>query len=175
MGGDGSGGVGEVAGGGAADGLKAQFAGAGQGDGNDPVLEGQSRHVDAVVLDVEALQAQTLGEVVCLQQGGEAGADINWIAFDRQKIAVAPDGGGAGFDRGAADAVLDRLVVVDHLEGTEADVLADVAGTGVVGLAAFLAAQPCEGGTNAGARKGCRQVQTLNVELKLAAPIHRSD
>ena len=167
MGGDGCGGVGQVAGGGAAHRGEAQLAGAGEGHGHHPVLEGQRRHVDAVVLDVEIFDAKALGQVVGLEQGGEPGAHINGVAFDRQEIAVAPDRGGTGFDGGPAHPVPDRLVVVHDLERAEADVFADVTGASFIGMAAFLAAQAREGG----ARESGRHDHALEIERKLAAPL----
>ena len=150
VGGDGGGGVGQVAGGGATHRGEAQLPGAGEGHTHHPVLKRKRRHVDAVVLDVEALEAEPLGQVAGLEQRRKARAYINGIAFNRQEFSVAPDGCGARLDRGPAHPIFDRLVVVDNFERSEADVFADVASARFVGMAAFFAAQSCEGGAGEG-------------------------
>ena len=157
MGGDGGGGVGQIAGGGAAHRGETQFAGAGERHRHHPVLEGERRHVDAVVLDVKLFESQALGQPVGAQQRREAGADINRIPFNRQELAVTPDRNRAGFDRGAADPGADRLIVVNDFQWAEADVFADVPGCGFIALAAFLAAQAREGGAGQGGSHGSNQ------------------
>ena len=157
MGGDGGGGIGQVAGGSAAHGGEAEFAGAGEGHGHHPVLEGERRHVHTVVLDVELLEAKAAGQPIGPQQGREAGAHIDRVPFDGEEFSVAPDGGGAGLDRGAAHPAADGVVVVDDLQGAETDVLTDVAGPGLIGMAAFLAAEPDEGGAGEGRGHGHTQ------------------
>ena len=145
MGRDGGGGVGQVAGAGTADGGEAQLTGTGEGNTHDPVLEGQGGHVDAVVLDVELFETQTACQTIGLQQRREACTDIDGITFDGQEVAVAPDRSGTGLDRSATGARTDGVVVVGDLKGTEADVFADVAGFGLVGVTTFPAPQAREG------------------------------
>ena len=156
MGGDGSGGIGQVAGGGAAHGGEAELPGPGEGHRHHAILKGERRHVDAVVLDVEVVEAQPFGQIAGLEQGGESCAHIDGISLDGQKIAVAPNRGGASLDRGPAHLVADRLVVVDDFEGAKAHVFAHVTGSGPVGVPAFLAAQTRKGG----AGEGCCHDQT---------------
>ena len=75
-GGGGADGAGQVAGGGAGEGGEAEGAGGLDGDGDDAVLEGV-RRVAGVVLDVQAAgDAQLAGEVVGLDELGEAGVDV---------------------------------------------------------------------------------------------------
>jgi hypothetical protein len=104
----------------------------------------------AMFLDVEGGEAKAPGQAIGLEQGGEAGADVDGVAFDGQELLVSPDGGGAGLDGGATDAAADGVVVVDHLKRAEADVFADVARSSLVGMTAFLAAQAREGGAGEG-------------------------
>src|SRR3970282_437826 len=68
--------VGEVTGAGAGELFVSKFAGAGACDGDDAVLE-RPRGVDGVVLDVEVGQAERLAEVFRVDEGGEAGADVD--------------------------------------------------------------------------------------------------
>ena len=150
VGGDCCGGVGQVASGGATHRGEAQLPGAGEGHTHHPVFKRERRHVDAVVLDVEALEAESLGQVAGFEQWRKARAYINGIAFNRQEFAVAPDRSGPRLDRGPANPIFDRLVVVDNFQRSEADVFADVASARFVGMAAFLAAQSGEGGAGEG-------------------------
>ena len=64
MGGDGGGGIGEVAGAGTAHGGETQLPGPGERHGNHPILEGKGGHVYAIVLDVEVLEPEAAGKAV---------------------------------------------------------------------------------------------------------------
>ena len=63
-------GVGEVAGGGAADGVEAELARVGEGDGDDAVFEAEGREADGVVLDVEIAGADALAEIALRGRAG---------------------------------------------------------------------------------------------------------
>ena len=145
MGSDGGGGVGEVAGAGAANRGEAQFPGAGQGHAHHPVFEGEGGHVHPIVLDVELLEAQAASQTVGAQQRSEASADINRLTLDGQEIAITPDRSGAGLDGGAADAGANGVVVVNDFKRTKANVFTDVTSFGRIGMATFFAAQASEG------------------------------
>ena len=135
----GAGGVGgdaarQVAGRGAGDGLEPELAGLGGRHRHHPVLEGIGR-VDAVVLDVEVVQAQLLAQVAGLEQWGEAGHDVHRVvAAGREQVVIAPDAQGPGGDAVMADHLGNGGVVVHHLQGPEAEV------TNVEGLAGVLPA-----------------------------------
>src|SRR5205814_2093680 len=111
---------GQVAGGGAGDGVEPERARAGGGDGNRTILE-RERGIDGVVLDVDLVQTECTPEVVGLHQRGAAGVRLDdRLVLNGQQRAVAPDGLGAGGDGLAAHQGADGVVVVGDLERTEA-------------------------------------------------------
>ena len=160
-------GIRQVAGGGAAHGAEAQFSGTGQRYGNHPILEGEGGHVDAVILDVEAFQAQATGQIVGFQQGSEACTHIDGFPFYGQKVAITPNGGWPGFDGGPTDSVADRFVVVHHLKRTEAHVLTDMTCTQRVGMAALLAAKSREGGAGESDGHGANQRRLWRLTVQI--------
>ena len=128
--------VGQVAGGGAGDRLKAQLASARDGDRHDAVLEGV-RRVGGVVLDPHLAQAEALGEAVGADQRRAAGRQpdargqppgrARRAAGERQEVGVAPDVLRAALDAAAqlADVAAGAAVVIGDLQRPEA-LLADV-------------------------------------------------
>ena len=140
-GGVGGDGVGEVAGRGAGDGLEAELLRLGDGDGDDPVLEGVGR-VGGVVLDPElGVEPEPLGEPVGAQQRRQARLErVAGAPVEGQEVGVAPDPLRAGLDPPLRLGRVERRVVVGDLQRAEA-VLADVAGVELVGRPALLALQ----------------------------------
>ncbi len=129
----GSGGVGrdgvrQVAGGGAGDDLEAEFLRAGQRDGDDAIFKREGGVIEGVVLDVEFLDAERLGQPVGLHQGGEAGLESHGgFAIDREQFPVAPHIVGARFNDMPGNGMLDLVVVVIGFERAEIE-FADVDG-----------------------------------------------
>ena len=118
-------GAGQVAGGGAAEGVEAKLQCLCGGHGNHPVFEGVGG-VYAVVLEVEVIQAEDPTQVVGLDKRGVSGVNVHGvIGVDGQQVLVAPDGEGAFFDAASAGGLGDGAVVVGDLKGAEAEV-ADV-------------------------------------------------
>jgi hypothetical protein len=121
--------VGQVAGGSARHRVEAELLGFPDGDGDHAILEGPGRVAHRVVLDVELLDAELLGEVSRAHQRREADrlADVRVSLgqVQRQQVGVAPDAWGTRLDALAAHEGADDLVVVVDLERTEAE-LADV-------------------------------------------------
>ncbi len=118
LGGDG---VGEVAGGGAADGLEAELLRVGQGDGDDAIFEAEGWEADGVVLDVEVGGADAFAEVLCADERGEAYGEVGLEAVgDGEERGVAPDVSWAGGDVFAGEDAADGFEVVDDFEGGEA-------------------------------------------------------
>ena len=114
-------GVGEIAGGGAADRGEAEGLGIGESDGNDAVFEAECGEADGVVLDVEIASADALAEVLGADQRREAYGEIRLEAFrDGQQLFVAPDVGGAGGDGLAGKAAADAFQVVLDFKGGQA-------------------------------------------------------
>ena len=110
--------VGEVAGGGAADGVEAELARVGESDGDDAILEAERRKADGVVLDVEIGGADALAEILCTDQRGEAYGQVRLEALgDGQQSGVAPDVGRAGGDGFAGEDAAGGFEVVDDFEG----------------------------------------------------------
>ena len=117
LGGDG---VGEVAGGGAADGVEAELARVGEGDGDDAIFEAEGREADGVVFDVEVGCADALAEILCADERGEAYGEVGLEAFgDGEESGVAPDVGGAGGDVFLGEDAADGFEVVGDFEGGE--------------------------------------------------------
>ena len=133
--------VGEVAGRGAGDGVEAQLLRLGDGDGDDPVLEGVGR-VGGVVLDPDlGVEPEALGEPVGAQQRRQAGLQrVAGATLEGEEVGVAPDSLRAGLDLPLGLDRVERGVVIGHLERAEA-VLADVVGVQLVGRSALLALQ----------------------------------
>ena len=114
-------GVGEVAGGGAADGLEAEPARVGEGDGDDAVFEAEGRETDGVVLDVEVGCADSFAQILCADERGEAYGEVGLEAFgDGEESGVAPDVGGAGGDVFQGEDAAGCFEVVGDFEGGEA-------------------------------------------------------
>ncbi len=78
LGGDG---VGEVAGGGAADDIEAESLRVGEGDGDDSILEAEGWEADGIVFDIEVGGADALAEVLCADKRGEAYGEVWLEAF----------------------------------------------------------------------------------------------
>src|SRR5260370_33061187 len=113
--------VGEVAGGGGTDSLKAKALSIGQGDGDDAVFEAERREADGVILDVEIGCADALAEILCPDERSEADRQIRQEAiWDGKKRSVAPDVGRAGCDRLAGEDTAYSLKIVGNLEGDHA-------------------------------------------------------
>ena len=91
--------VGEVAGRGAGDGLEAELVRLGDGDRDDPVLEGVGR-VGGVVLDPElGLDPEPLGQAVGAQQRRQARLQrVAGAPLEGEEVGVAPDPLRAGLD-----------------------------------------------------------------------------
>ncbi len=134
--------VGQVAGGGAGQGVVAELPRLGGGHGHDAVLE-RPCGVGAVVLKVEVLQAQVLGQVLGADQGCEAGLEVDGLALAGQQVTIAPDGQRPALDALAADGLAHALVVVGDLQGAEAELADVLRGYGV--FAAALAALEASG------------------------------
>ena len=131
----------QIAGGGAGDGLKAEFLGFGGRHRHHPILE-RVGGIDAVVLDVEAVQAQPPAQVGGREQGSIAGHDVHRLrAGGRQQILIAPDAQRPGGDAVAADRRGDGGVVIDHFQGAKAEIT-DIEGFSRILPAAFAAPQP---------------------------------
>src|ERR1043165_7188924 len=97
--------------------------------------------IDGVVLDVELFDAQHFAEAMGAHERREAGVEAGLgLAVDRQQLAVAPEVFRARGDLLARERFLDRVVVVDDLQRTEAG-LADVERLFGVILAALAALQ----------------------------------
>ena len=114
-------GVREVAGRRAGEHREAEFAGGGQRDGDDPVLEGV-RRVARIVLHPQGFHPELAGQVVGADELGAAGVHVRGVGDagrHRQQRRVAPDGLGAGLDPPAQGRPVQREVVGD-LERTEA-------------------------------------------------------
>ena len=133
--------VGEVAGRGAGDGVEAELLRLGDGDGDDPVLEGVGR-VGGVVLDPElGVEPEALGEPVGAQQRRQPGLErIARAAGEGQEVGVAPDPLRARLDPPLRLGRVQRRVVVGHLEGAEA-VVAEVVRAELEARPALLAPQ----------------------------------
>jgi DNA internalization-related competence protein ComEC/Rec2/DNA polymerase III delta subunit len=152
-------GVGEVAGGGAAQDGEAEFAGRSERDGDDAVLE-RVRRIAGVVLHPEVAQAQGRAEPIGLDQSGEAGLDVRvalHVRGHREQLPVAPDRLRAGLDRLAGDGT----EVVGHFERAEALRTGELGGEGnlVAALATRQGARRAEveragGGGGAGGPRG---------------------
>ncbi len=88
LGGDG---IGQIAGGGAGDGVKAEFLRAAQRHADDAVLERERRIIHGVVLDVKFADAERLREPVGLDERREADLPADGrFAGDGQQLAVTP-------------------------------------------------------------------------------------
>jgi hypothetical protein len=138
LGGDG---VGEVAGGGAADGLEAELLRVGEGDGDDAVFEAEGWEADGIVLDVEVGCADAVAEILRADERGEAYGKIGLEAVgDGEERGVTPDVGGAGRDVFLGEDAADGFEVIDDFEGGEA---VGAGGEGLVAepLAALVALQ----------------------------------
>ena len=123
IGGDG---IGEVAGGSASDGLKAEFPRTAQRDAHHAVFEGQGRVVDRVVLDPEFANAEYLGEPIGLDERREADLQADGrIVRHGQQLAVAPHGFRARLNGGLGERLLDAVVIVGDFERAEVE-FADV-------------------------------------------------
>ena len=110
----------QVAGGGAGDGLVAEFQGLSGRDGDHAVLEGE-RRVYAVVLDVQVVQTQGFAQPFGLEQRCESRHDVyGVVALRGEQVFVSPDAEGTLGDTVPTDDFRDGGVVVDHLQGPEA-------------------------------------------------------
>ena len=131
--------AGQVAGGGAGNRLETELYGLGGRHRNHAVFE-RERRVDAVVLDIQIVQAQPLTQVVSLEQRRKPRHDIHTVfAVGGQQVGVAPDAQGPGGDAVPADHLGDSGVVVDHFQRAETE-FADIQGIGGLfapALAAF--------------------------------------
>src|SRR5262249_57670880 len=84
---------------------------------NNAVLERQRREVDRIVLDPELLDAQRLGEAVCLDQRRAADVQADGrLALQRQQFAVAPHVVGPALEERAADLGPEGIVVLEDLD-----------------------------------------------------------
>src|SRR4051794_35703561 len=113
-------GIGEVAGGGAGDGLEAELARLGQGDRYDAILE-RVGGVGGVVLDPQLTEPEALGEAVGAHQGRQP--RLEWIAGalgEGQEVRIAPDPTRAGLDLAAGLAGVEIGKVVGDFERAEA-------------------------------------------------------
>ena len=114
-------GVGEIARGGAADGVEAEFPGGGERDGDDAVFERKRGEADGVVFDVKTGEAPILGKT---RRGDERGAANRkgWteIFGEGKQFGVAPDVERAGGERVAAEGLFQRVVVIGYFEGGKA-------------------------------------------------------
>ena len=118
--------VGEVSRRGARHRVETELPGLVHGHGNHAILEGPGGVADRVVLEVELPESPGVPEVPRVHQRRHAHvAADQWLAIERQKIAVAPDARGPRCDALARQDRADGGVVVVDLEGAEA-VLADV-------------------------------------------------
>lgn len=149
-GGRGGHGVGQVARGGAAQHREAELTGGGERDGDDAVLE-RVRRVARVVLDPDLADPERAGQVVGLDQPGQAGLGVRVLLDgrgDRQQVLVAPDRLRTGLDGGAGD----LREVVGHLEGAETARTRELRGER--GLVAALAARESARGAQVVGRGG---------------------
>ena len=142
----GSDGVCEVSSRGAGDDFEAQLLRAAEGDAHDAILEREGGVVDGVVLDVERLDAELLGEAIRLHERREADLRADGgLAINRQQLAVAPHALRARLDEIAREHRLDGVVVVRGLEGAEVEI-ADVDGLFRVEASALAALEVREVG-----------------------------
>jgi hypothetical protein len=109
--------VGQVAGGGAAHRVHAELLGLGEGDGHEPVLEGERGMTGRVVLEPEIADAEALREPGGRNEGREAGAAPDrGRAVDGEELTVSPEVGGPGSDGFLGEGGADGVHVVDGLE-----------------------------------------------------------
>src|SRR5439155_12387983 len=111
------------------------------GHGNIAVLE-RSGRIQGVIFDVEMVEAHCLAEILRLNKGREAGAQVDRITRRRrQQLAIAPDAGRSAGDGVTGDPLPDRIEVVGDLERSET-VLADIGGLEVTQSPALSTSQP---------------------------------
>src|ERR1041385_8123402 len=98
--------------------------------------------IDGVVLDVELFDAQHFAEAMGAHERREAGVEAGLgLAVDRQQLAVAPEIFLARRDLLARERFLDRVVVVDDLQRSEAGLAHMERLFGII-LAALATPQP---------------------------------
>jgi len=132
-------GVGEVAGGGAGDGLETEFLRAAQRNADDAVFERERGVIDGVVLDIKLADAESLREAVSLDERRETDERADGrFARDGQQLAVTPHGLRARGDDVARERLLDAVVIVGDFERAEVE-FADVRGFKRVFATAFAA------------------------------------
>ena len=136
---------GEVAGGGARQGVEAELASASRRDRHVSVLEREGR-IAGIVLDPQPSKPQPRGKARRRDEWREAdGQVIGGQLVDRQQLGEAPERSWPRGDRLAAERPGKSGVVVGRLERPEASV-AHEAGAGWSLGATGRAAEPCEAG-----------------------------
>jgi hypothetical protein len=113
--------VGEVAGGGAADGGEAELLRVGEGDRDDAIFEAESWEADCVVLDVEVSGTDAVAEILCADEWSESYREVGLEAVgDGEESGVAPDVCGTGGDVFFGEDAADGFEVVGDFERGEA-------------------------------------------------------
>ena len=88
--------------------------------GYDAIFVRQRRMINGVVLDVQLLQAEALGETIGANERGITGVESRaWLAGNRQQFPEAPHIARAPLDYLAGERVANRVVVVLDFEGTQ--------------------------------------------------------
>ena len=131
----------QVAGRGARHGIESERARLRQRHRHHAILKAQRGQADRVVLQVEILRAQLLGQTRRLQQRRESGGHGGLVILrQRQQSRIAPHAGRALGDLLAGKAWTDGLVIVENFQRRET-IVADRAGLVSPALAAFATAQ----------------------------------
>src|SRR5690349_17697125 len=114
-------GVRQVAGRRAGHRFEAELTRACEGYRDDTILKRQGRMIDRVVFNIELIEPKIRAEVLRPYERSESGVRPHKVrSFDRQQVQVAPHAARAIFDFLTRNSLLDLLVVVLHLKGTEA-------------------------------------------------------
>ncbi len=136
-----SNGVGQIAGGRAADRIESEGLRVGQRHGDHTIFEAERGHADGIVLDVEIARADVGSQTRRLHQRRKPGRRLRHVAVgDRQQRAIAPHVQRSLGDSFAGKAGAGVLEVKGHLERRKT-LIANGKRLKTVGLAAFPTSQ----------------------------------
>ncbi len=134
-------GIGEIAGGRAADGREMESARGGESRCDNAVLEGEGRKANGVVLEIEIFQAPLRGEFARGDQRRAANGAWTYEVFrKREKRGITPHIEVAAGKIFAANSFLQGIVIIGDFERGET-VFAERAGNVAPGSAAFAASE----------------------------------
>src|SRR5437660_8874993 len=134
-------GVGEIAGGGAADSGETKSARRRESRGHDTIFERERRKANGVIFEIEILQSPFCGKLARGDQRSAAdGIWTNEVFGKREQLGIAPHVEVAAGEVFPAGNFLQRIIVVSNFKRREA-IFAERAGDVAPGLAAFSTSQ----------------------------------